>query len=209
MGIARNIARLIPNGSGLLPNANIEAVAASKLTGQVADANAPSGSVIQVQSITMRGIFGTTSVGSFVLVSDGTDSLQLSITKLNSSSTLMIMSNINAYAFNSQGGGFVVVRGSSYNSANVVQAPTSSGSRQQTNIGTAWTGDGSGDTTMMLNISTIITDNPGAGTFTYGIYCTTNSSSQSGTTVNRTANDDNNNDIPRSVSTLTIMEIAA
>jgi hypothetical protein len=48
MGIARNIARLVPNGSGLLPNANIEAVAASKLTGQVADANAPSGSVIQV-----------------------------------------------------------------------------------------------------------------------------------------------------------------
>jgi hypothetical protein len=48
MGIARNIARLVPNGSGLLPNANIEAVAASKLTGQVPDANAPSGSVIQI-----------------------------------------------------------------------------------------------------------------------------------------------------------------
>ena len=39
MGIARNIARLIPNGSGLLPNANIEAVAASKLTGSVPIAN--------------------------------------------------------------------------------------------------------------------------------------------------------------------------
>jgi hypothetical protein len=39
MGIARNIARLVPNGSGLLPNANIEAVAASKLTGSVAIAN--------------------------------------------------------------------------------------------------------------------------------------------------------------------------
>ena len=52
MGIARNIARLIPNGSGLLPNANIEAVAASKLTGQVADANAPSGSVTQVVTTT-------------------------------------------------------------------------------------------------------------------------------------------------------------
>jgi len=52
MGIARNIARLVPNGSGLLPNANIEAMAASKLTGQVADANAPSGSVVQVVSAT-------------------------------------------------------------------------------------------------------------------------------------------------------------
>jgi hypothetical protein len=47
MGIARNIARLIPNGSGLLPNTNIEAVAASKLTGQVADANAPSGALFR------------------------------------------------------------------------------------------------------------------------------------------------------------------
>ena len=48
MGKARDLARLSPNSSGLLPNANIEAVAASKLTGQVPDANAPSGSVIQV-----------------------------------------------------------------------------------------------------------------------------------------------------------------
>jgi hypothetical protein len=65
MGIARNIARLVPNGSGLLPNANIEAVAASKLTGQVADANAPSGSVIQVVSTnytTRTVISQTTSV---------------------------------------------------------------------------------------------------------------------------------------------------
>lgn len=74
MGIARNIARLIPNGSGLLPNANIEAVAASKLTGQVAlatqvsgtlpDANAPSGSVLQVVQ-TFDTFQATTSSGSF------------------------------------------------------------------------------------------------------------------------------------------------
>lgn len=57
MGIARNIARLVPNGSGLLPNANIEAVAASKLTGQVPDANAPLGSVIQVVSTTKTDTF--------------------------------------------------------------------------------------------------------------------------------------------------------
>lgn len=61
MGIARNIARLIPNGSGLLPNANIEAMAASKLTGQVPDANAPSGSVIQVVSVTKTDVFSSTS----------------------------------------------------------------------------------------------------------------------------------------------------
>lgn len=49
MGIARNIARLIPNGSGLLPNANIEAVAASKLTGNLSIETLPAGTVLQVQ----------------------------------------------------------------------------------------------------------------------------------------------------------------
>lgn len=61
MGIARNIARLIPNGSGLLPNANIEAVAATKLTGIVPDANAPSGSVIQVVQGSYTNVTSTTS----------------------------------------------------------------------------------------------------------------------------------------------------
>jgi hypothetical protein len=90
MGIARNIARLIPNGSGLLPNANIEAVAASKLTGQVADANAPSGSVIQVVSATKTDTFSTTSTG-FV---DATG-MSLSITPSSASNQILIMYTIN------------------------------------------------------------------------------------------------------------------
>lgn len=52
MSLARNLARLFPNASGLLPNANIEAMAASKLTGQVPDANASVGSVIHVVTAT-------------------------------------------------------------------------------------------------------------------------------------------------------------
>jgi hypothetical protein len=90
MGIARNIARLIPNGSGLLPNANIEAVAASKLTGQVPDANAPSGSVIQVVSATKTDTFSTTSTG-FV---DATG-MSLSITPSSASNQILIMYTIN------------------------------------------------------------------------------------------------------------------
>jgi hypothetical protein len=61
MSLARNLARLFPNASGLLPNANIEAMAASKLTGQVPDANAPSGSVIQVVSATSTASVETSS----------------------------------------------------------------------------------------------------------------------------------------------------
>ena len=88
MGIARNIARLIPNGSGLLPNANIEAMAASKLTGQVPDANAPSGSVIQVVSTvySTRQSFNTS--GGNVYYDTG---LAASITPSSTSSKILVL----------------------------------------------------------------------------------------------------------------------
>lgn len=91
MGIARNIARLIPNGSGLLPNANIEAMAASKLTGQVADANAPSGSVIQVVSVQFTPDFNTSS-NSFVDVTG----FQATITARATSSQILIIVSTSA-----------------------------------------------------------------------------------------------------------------
>lgn len=97
MGIARNIARLIPNGSGLLPNANIEAVAASKLTGQVPDANAPSGSVVQVVSTnyTTRTVIGqTTSIIDMT-------GMSASITPSSATSKILILINL---AFNSPDG---------------------------------------------------------------------------------------------------------
>ena len=89
MGIARNIARLIPNGSGLLPNANIEAVAASKLTGQVPDANAPSGSVIQVVNSSYGSYTSTTSTSP---VDTG---LTASITPISSSNKILVLVSIN------------------------------------------------------------------------------------------------------------------
>jgi hypothetical protein len=159
----------------------------------------------------MQGIFGNSSPGTYALVSDGTNSLQLSITKLNASSTLILMSSINSHSHNAQGGGFVVVRGSSYNSANVIQPPTSPGSRTITNIGGTWTGDGAGDARMQMNVASILSDSPGAGTFTYGIYCTTIAGTQGGTRVNVAATDGDidGSDYFRAVSTFTIMEIAA
>jgi hypothetical protein len=91
MGIARNIARLVPNGSGLLPNANIEAVAASKLTGQVADANAPSGSIVQVpaQAITFTQINFTTTT-----FTDWTG-MSVSITPSSTSNRILIIASLN------------------------------------------------------------------------------------------------------------------
>jgi hypothetical protein len=104
MGIARNIARLVPNGSGLLPNANIEAVAASKLTGSVAlatqvsgtlpDANAPSGSVIQVVSIvdTAHYTFSSGSAGQYTYYD--VSGLSLSITPTSSSNKILLLAQI-------------------------------------------------------------------------------------------------------------------
>ena len=98
MGIARNLARLVPNGSGLLPNANIEAMAASKLTGQVPDANAPSGSVIQVVQATTSTSASTTSTTVF---SD--TNLTASITPSSSSSMILVLVMQEVQVFN--GGG--------------------------------------------------------------------------------------------------------
>ena len=200
----------IVTGVGLTSD-NINSIAATKLTGQVPDANAPSGSVLQLHNVVMQGVFANASGGSYVLVGDGTKSLQLSITLLNSNSKVIIMSNVNTHAHNRQGGGFVVVRGTSYNSSNIISPPTSPGSRSITNIGGAWTGDGDGDDAMMMNISSVLTDTPGAGTHTYGIYCTTIAGTQGGTRVNAgaTDGDTDNIDYIRAVSTFTIMEIAA
>lgn len=61
MSNARNLARLLPNSSGLLPDANLAAIAASKLSGQVAYANAPSGSIIQTVSTPYNGSVATNS----------------------------------------------------------------------------------------------------------------------------------------------------
>lgn len=49
MSNARNLARLLPNASGQLPDANLAAIAAGKVSGQLADSNMSSGSVLQVQ----------------------------------------------------------------------------------------------------------------------------------------------------------------
>lgn len=82
MGIARNIARLIPNGSGLLPNANIEAVAASKLTGSVPLANGGN-RVIKSTAITnsTRQTFGAADIITYWSVN---------YTKISSTSDLYI-----------------------------------------------------------------------------------------------------------------------
>lgn len=97
MGIARNIARLIPNGSGLLPNANIEAVAASKLTGSVALANGGNRilKTTQVYQSSSRVVF---SEGPTYLQGEFNYPISARIggtfTKLSSSSYLVVIAHL-------------------------------------------------------------------------------------------------------------------
>jgi hypothetical protein len=99
MGMARNLASLL-NGSGLvsltskvtgsLPNDNIAAMAASKLTGQVPDANAPSGSVIQVEQAYRQD---TQSFSNYGFTTFAT-AIDKSITPRSSSNSILISAYI-------------------------------------------------------------------------------------------------------------------
>jgi hypothetical protein len=70
---------------GAITNAKIASMAASKLTGQVPDANAPSGSVIQVVNVTNSTYFSTTSSSP---VSTG---ISASITPSSASSKILVI----------------------------------------------------------------------------------------------------------------------
>jgi len=95
MGIARNIARLVPNGSGLLPNANIEAVAASKLTGQVPDANAPSGSIVQVLQWSYNSVYENFAQNSEYALPSPFGDGSMAITPSNANNKIRVQAQIN------------------------------------------------------------------------------------------------------------------
>jgi hypothetical protein len=79
---------LIPNS--IITNAKINDVAANKLTGTVPDANAPSGSVIQVVQAYKTDSFSTTNTSSFVDITG----LSVSITPISSSSKILVLATI-------------------------------------------------------------------------------------------------------------------
>ncbi len=85
MSLARYLASLL-NSSGQVPDAKLVALTASKLTGQVPDANAPSGSVIQVVSANQTT---PTSVASGATAATP---LQATITPISTTSKIVIFS---------------------------------------------------------------------------------------------------------------------
>jgi hypothetical protein len=122
MGLARNLARLIVDASGnidasnldnavpadgsiteaklansAVTNAKISTMAATKLTGQVPDANAPSGSVIQVVQAMSNGdkSYSASTSSSWQAVS-GTSA---TITPTSASSKILVFASVKTNAF--------------------------------------------------------------------------------------------------------------
>lgn len=85
MGIARNIARLIPNGSGVL-----------------SDANAPSGSVIQIQSAWTNSITTVNSSSDVDITG-----LSVSITPISATSKILVLAQVGRSGGN--GNGFITL----------------------------------------------------------------------------------------------------
>lgn len=93
MSLARYLANLL-NSSGQVPDAKLVALTASKLSGQVPDANAPSGSVIQVVQATAAQA-SYTNYGSYA------DFITGSITTTVANSRILVFMNIPFYAVGS------------------------------------------------------------------------------------------------------------
>lgn len=195
MGIARNIARLIPNGSGLLPNANIEAVAATKLTGTLPDANAPSGSVIQVVQTVKTDTFSS-SASSFTDITG----LTATITPASASNKILVMASV-VVALNSTyflqirlaRGGSAILQGDAAGSRIRTQGMVYM-YNQSNNAQLTWPG--------------YVVDSPAStSSLTYSVQMM----QLDGSThyVNRLTRDDDANYEPRSASSLILMEIAA
>lgn len=210
MGIARNIARLVPNGSGLLPNANIEAVAASKLTGSVAlasqvsgtlpDANAPSGSVIQVVQTVKSDTFSVAST-SFTDVTG----LSASITPISASNKILVLVKLTA---TSTPGAYHGSFGRLLRNGSSIFVGDSSGSRTPMSVYTGVLNDSSGGNHVLTqNISFLDSPNT-TSSVTYKMQIADVDNAYT-IFVNRSPDDGDSVSNGRAASSIILMEISA
>jgi hypothetical protein len=186
------------SGDGISSDA-IASLAASKLTGQVPDANAPSGSVLQVVSTTKVDTFSVSDVNTFVDITG----LSVNITPLSSSSKILVIVHVGSFGNNAgtpRTASFRIVRNST-----VVGAGTPEGSR----LGASFRDFIDGDANHARNGSFAHVDSPSATSeITYKVQ----TNNQGNTLfINRTGSDDNNGLAwgTRCASSITLMEIAA
>ena len=159
----------------------------------------PTGSVLQVKSVTMtdeQSFIGTT----FTDITDGTNALSISITPASSSSKFLLMMNISAAANNgSSRFGFRFMRDSTAVGIGVTQ-----GSRTSVAV------QGTGTTSNNIDeeLTSIFLDSPAtASAITYKIQGHVEQSSST-LIINRSSTNANNNSVYRTASSFTLMEIA-
>lgn len=196
MSNARNLARLLPNSSGQLPDANLAAIAAGKVSGQLADANMSSGSVLQV----VQGLYkGATTVNSNSYVSIP---VSATITPVSSTSKILVSAVVHC----GMTGGNEGMHGRLYRNGNNIAGAVgdASGSRDQ-----AWFHCGAHYSGYeQYAVSATYLDSPeSASALTYQLYV--RGIGGYPFNINTTEADADNEWTSRTVSSITLMEIAA
>jgi hypothetical protein len=195
MSNTRNLAGLL-NSSGNVPDAKLVALAATKLTGQVPDANAPSGSVIQVVSTLKTNSFTSTATGF-----NDVPGLSATITPSSTNSKIMVIANVTG---GGQSGTTHIQLKLLRNSTDIAIGDQGSGStiRATTHIPVFR------ETDSVYNHPMFVLDSPNTtSAVTYKVQFRNNNSS--GTIyINRTQGEGGAN-TSTTVSSITLMEIAA
>jgi hypothetical protein len=194
MGKARDLARLSPNSSGQLPDANLLALAANKLSGVIPDANAPSGSVIQVVQ-TFKSDTSVIGSASFVDLTG----LVATITPISTSSKILVLVSVQATAY------FTTVQLRLTRNGTDVGVANSSG-RVSTLMGAHY--PASDENHQNNPFTSSFLDSPSSTSLlTYKVQIKTQDGRNA--YINRSGNDaDNSNWSMRSTSNITLLEIA-
>jgi hypothetical protein len=187
--------------SGVLTNCT--SIPAAQLTGTIAAARLPTGSILQV----LQTVKTDTFVSSATVTDTAVTGLTVSITPTSASSKILVICNLGIAAENAQGGAAKLTRtiGASTTQLSLADA---AGSRSRGSFaGSAYRGSAAGYLTIMLNQNLTYLDSPATtSAITYGVQV---SSITVGTYINRTGSDTDATDMYRGVSYITVMEIAA
>jgi hypothetical protein len=186
------------SASGATWTINSGAVTAADLAAGAARSNFGAGAVLQVVQVVKTDTFSTQST-SYVDITG----LSVSITPASTSNKILVLTNISINSQNAHGGGMLLLRnGSAINQAG------SAGSRRRSSFsGTGFTGDASGDQVMQFSVNGTFLDSPAStSSVTYKVQVVNNGAETQ--YINFGKSDPDNTDATRTVSSITLMEIA-
>ena len=157
------------------------------------------GNILQMVQTVKTDTFSTTST-SYVDVTG----MSASITPSSATNKVLVIVNLSGNAINAIGGAPILLRGST-----VINQADSAGSRQRSSFaGSLFTGDGTGDNLFTLNSQVFYLDSPAStSSTTYKVQV--KSFDGPGVFINRQDDNTDTGDRVRTVSTITLMEVAA